>query len=99
MEIERREFPSMPQAKAWMARQGFRPVPGRLSLWEEPGGLSATHETTAWRSVRVRVFDDAEINEDDHGRGIEPPETPDCQPSNPDECPVCRGGRCRGEPS
>lgn len=31
--------------------------------------------------------------------GIEPPETPDCQPSNPDECPVCRGGRCRGEPS
>ncbi|UMO76062.1 hypothetical protein [Planktothrix phage Pra-JY27] len=29
----------------------------------------------------------------------EPPETPDCQPSNPDECPVCRGGRCRGDPS
>lgn len=45
------------------------------------------------------VFSDAEIDEDAAGRGLEPPETPDCQPSNPDECPICRGGRCRGEPS
>lgn len=33
------------------------------------------------------------------GVSLEPPETPDCQPSNPDECPACRGGRCIGEPT
>lgn len=43
--------------------------------------------------------DDNGGNEDHLGYGLEPPETPDCQPSNPDECPACRGGRCRGEPS
>ena len=40
-----------------------------------------------------------EVDEDGLGRRPEPVEKPDCQPSNPDECPVCRGGRCRGEPS
>ena len=38
-------------------------------------------------------------DEDALGRGLEPAETPDCQPSNPDECPACRGGRCVGEPT
>lgn len=42
---------------------------------------------------------DDDTDEDALGRGLEPAEKPDCQPSNPDECPVCRGGRCRGEPS
>jgi hypothetical protein len=40
-----------------------------------------------------------DTDEDRLGYGPEPAETPHCQPSNPDECPVCRGGRCRGEPS
>lgn len=47
----------------------------------------------------LAVHGDLERDEDALGRGLEPAEKPDCQPSNPDECPVCRGGRCRGEPS
>ena len=53
-----REFENKPQATAWLARQGFAPIPGKLAKWQQPDcdGLTATHETTVWGSVRVRIF-------------------------------------------
>lgn len=56
--ITMREFENKPQATAWLARQGFAPTPGKLAKWQQPDrdGLAATHETTAWGSVRVRIF-------------------------------------------
>lgn len=55
---ELREFTSLPQARGWLARQGFAPIPGKLAKWQQADrdGLAATHETTAWGSVRVCVF-------------------------------------------
>ena len=58
MREELREFASLPQARGWLARQGFAPTPGKLAKWQQPDrdGLTATHETTAWGSVRVHIF-------------------------------------------
>lgn len=72
----------------------------RNGVERDPAQFPLSLPVNAWWH-ELNIFEDVGGDADDplEDEMLEPAETPDCQPSNPDECPTCRGGRCVGEPS